>query len=89
MQTAIKVEGLQKNYGNVKALNGVNLNVEPGTIFGLVGSNGAGKSTLINLNRFVQTGRGNGRRFGLQPVQRTLQTAQTDWLYAASTGFVR
>jgi ABC-2 type transport system ATP-binding protein len=49
MQTAIKVEGLQKNYGNVKALNGVNLNVEPGTIFGLVGSNGAGKSTLIKI----------------------------------------
>jgi ABC-2 type transport system ATP-binding protein len=48
-KTAIEVENLTKSYGKVQALKSVNLKVEPGTIFGLVGSNGAGKSTLIKI----------------------------------------
>lgn len=35
--------------GTIKALDGVNLSVEQGCLFGLVGSNGAGKTTLINI----------------------------------------
>ena len=46
---AIKVTGLHKAYGHIKALNGINISVQEGEIFGLLGANGAGKSTLINL----------------------------------------
>ena len=47
--TAIRVEGLQKLYGAVRALDGLNLNVEPGTVFGFLGPNGAGKTTTIRI----------------------------------------
>jgi len=44
---AVFVSGLQKLYGDLVALNDVDLSVEGGTIFGLAGPNGAGKTTLI------------------------------------------
>ncbi len=45
----IQVENLVKNYGNHKALKGINLHVEKGSIVGLLGANGAGKSTTMNI----------------------------------------
>lgn len=44
---AIVAQGLIKNYGPVTALHGVNLEVQPGEIFGFLGPNGAGKTTTI------------------------------------------
>jgi ABC-2 type transport system ATP-binding protein len=46
---AISVRGLQKSYGDVTALGGVDFEVPSGSIFGLVGPNGAGKTTLIRV----------------------------------------
>ena len=46
---ALRVEALVKRYGRVEALRGVDLEVEPGEIFGFLGPNGAGKSTLIRV----------------------------------------
>lgn len=40
---------LSKNYGNVHALNGVNIRVEKGSIFGILGPNGSGKTTLMAI----------------------------------------
>ena len=42
-------ENLTKQYGSVRALDAVNLSIEPGRIVGLLGPNGSGKSTLIKL----------------------------------------
>ena len=47
--SAIEVENLQKQYGDVKALKGVDLTVPEGSFFGLLGPNGAGKTTFINI----------------------------------------
>jgi len=47
--SAIQVKDLQKSYKNLNVLKGVNLSVERGSIFALLGSNGAGKTTLIKI----------------------------------------
>jgi ABC-type multidrug transport system ATPase subunit len=45
----IHARGLVKRYGDVLALDGVDLDVAPGTVVALVGPNGAGKSTLVRI----------------------------------------
>jgi daunorubicin resistance ABC transporter ATP-binding subunit len=45
----VRVEGLEKSFGSTVALAGVDLEVLPGTVFGLLGRNGAGKSTLVRI----------------------------------------
>jgi ABC-2 type transport system ATP-binding protein len=47
MPNAIAIENLTKIYRDVIALNGLNMAVAEGSIFGLVGPNGAGKTTAI------------------------------------------
>ena len=47
--TAVHIQKLDKNFGEVKALKSVSLKIETGQIFGLLGANGAGKTTLIRL----------------------------------------
>lgn len=49
MAFAIETSGLRKVFGSVQALDGVDLQVHEGEIFGLVGPDGAGKTTLIRL----------------------------------------
>lgn len=45
----LKLEGLSKHFGGVRAVDGVDLDIRENEIFGLIGPNGSGKSTIINL----------------------------------------
>jgi ABC-2 type transport system ATP-binding protein len=47
--SAIAVSGLRKAYGDKTVLDGVDLEVEQGSVFGLLGPNGAGKTTTVNV----------------------------------------
>ena len=47
MTGALTVEGLHVRYGRVRALNGVDLALEPGRVLAVLGRNGAGKSSLL------------------------------------------
>ncbi|MFC4015915.1 ATP-binding cassette domain-containing protein [Nonomuraea purpurea] len=49
MPDAIVAEGLAKKYGDVVALDGLDLTVPEGTVFGLLGPNGAGKTTTVRI----------------------------------------
>jgi ABC-2 type transport system ATP-binding protein len=48
-ELAIRVEGLQKRFGEIVALDGVDFEVPVGTVFGLLGPNGAGKTTAVRI----------------------------------------
>ncbi len=45
----IEIQNLVKNFKDVKAVNGISLNIKEGELFGLLGPNGAGKTTLIRM----------------------------------------
>jgi ABC-2 type transport system ATP-binding protein len=65
---AIRLTGLTKHFGDVVALDGVDLEVREGEIFGFLGPNGAGKSTAIDiLLDFVRRTEGDVEVLGLDP----------------------
>ena len=45
----IRVRDLRKSYGDLKAVDGVSFEVQPGQVFGLLGPNGAGKTTTVEV----------------------------------------
>ncbi len=67
---AIRAEGLAKRFGKTRALDGVDLVVEPGTILGLLGPNGAGKTTIVRiLTTLLRPDAGTARVDGFDVVR--------------------
>ena len=79
MQSAPAVEttGLRKSYGSVHALRGVDLHVDPGSVFGLLGPNGAGKTTAVRiLTTLLQPDDGSARVAGFDVVRDAAKVRQ-------------
>jgi ABC-2 type transport system ATP-binding protein len=53
--SALYVDGIQKSYGDLHVLKGVDLEVQPGEIVGLLGHNGAGKTSLVSIVAGLRT----------------------------------
>ena len=67
---AVSVRGLAKSYGDVRALDGVDLDVAHGTVLGLLGPNGAGKTTIIRiLTTLLKPDAGSAQVVGLDVVR--------------------
>ncbi len=49
MENLLQLKNIYKNFGNVKVLKDVNINIKKGEVVALIGDNGAGKSTLIKV----------------------------------------
>ena len=51
MANIVEIKDLKKSYenGNIKALNGINLEIEEGEFVSIIGPSGSGKSTLLNM----------------------------------------
>lgn len=66
---AIVAEGLRKAYGDVQALDGIDLEAAPGTVLGVLGPNGAGKTTAVRvLTTLLRPDSGTARVAGLDVV---------------------
>ncbi|MBM7553127.1 ABC transporter ATP-binding protein [Thalassobacillus pellis] len=63
--TVLRTSNLTKHYGKVKALNGVDIEVRKGEVFGFIGPNGAGKSTTLRiLLGILKATKGDAQIFG-------------------------
>src|SRR3978361_741572 len=66
----ISRQGLNKSFGDVRALDGVDFEVAPGTVLGLLGPNGAGKTTAVRiLATLLKPAAGGARVTGLDVVK--------------------
>ena len=69
--SAIEVKSLEKNYGRLRAVDGISFSVEKGEVFSLLGPNGAGKTTTIEiLEGLRQQDSGTARVLDLDPWRR-------------------
>ena len=72
--SSITTNSLSKTYGSVKAVDGIDLNVRSGQIFGFLGPNGAGKSTTIKLlTTLIPPTDGQLSILGIDAVKKPLQ----------------
>jgi ABC-2 type transport system ATP-binding protein len=68
--TAIEIIDLIKDFGGIRALNGLNLHVDSGQTFGLIGPNGAGKTTALRIiSSLILPTSGTVKVFGLDVVR--------------------
>ncbi len=73
----VRVESLEKRYGDVRALRGVTFEIKKGEVFGLLGPNGAGKTTTIEiLEGLRQPDSGRVSVCGLDPARESAQLKQ-------------
>jgi ABC-type branched-subunit amino acid transport system ATPase component len=63
------VNGLERAFGGVRAVDGVSFDVEPGEVHGLIGPNGAGKTTVLNLVSGLLRATGGTIRLDGRPIQ--------------------
>ena len=64
----IEVRGLVKRYGSLTAVEGVDLTVQPGDVYGYLGPNGAGKTTSLRMMLgLIRPDAGSVRLFGHDP----------------------
>ena len=69
MNPAISTRGISRAFGELRAVDAVDLTVESGEIFGLLGHNGAGKTTIVRLlNGLLAPTAGEARVLGLDPA---------------------
>jgi len=77
MTDSIMAEGLAKRYGNTVALDGIDLAVRTGSVFGLLGPNGAGKTTAVRiLATLVRPDGGHASVCGYDVVSQAHQVRQ-------------
>ena len=71
---AIRTEGLTKHYGDVEALNDLDLDVRTGEVFGFLGPNGAGKTTMIRTTLdLIRPTRGRAEILGMDTHEQAVE----------------
>src|SRR5256714_12797521 len=69
LEAPLAVRGLVRRYGDLTAVDGVDLTVEPGDVYGYLGPNGAGKTTSLRMMLgLIRPNAGTVRLFGRDPL---------------------
>jgi ABC-type multidrug transport system ATPase subunit len=69
LETVLSISNLTKHFGKIKAVNGLNLEVKRGQVFGMLGPNGSGKTTTLGmLMGVINATSGDFQWFGEQPT---------------------
>ena len=70
METILSTQNLTKNYGRLKAVDNLNLEIKKGTVFGILGPNGSGKTTTLGMVLdVIKTTSGGYKWFGEKPTK--------------------
>src|SRR6187399_1342114 len=77
VDVAVRATGLVKHYGEVKALDGLDLEVAAGTVLGVLGPNGAGKTTCVRvLTTLLKADAGTATVAGIDVVKHPEQVRE-------------
>jgi ABC-2 type transport system ATP-binding protein len=77
MESIIEINDLHRTFGEIRAVDGLTFDIQPGEVFGLLGPNGAGKTTTVRLlNGILPPSSGSLRVFGLDPATQGEQVRQ-------------
>lgn len=68
MQTIIEAQNLQRSFGDLRAVDGVDLSISSGNVIGLIGPNGAGKTTLLKALLGLTSCEGDLSVLGYSPI---------------------
>ena len=84
--SCIETNSLAKNYDSLVAVDGIDLNIESGQVFGFLGPNGAGKSTVIKLlTTLIQPTKGKVSVLGIDSRKSPLEIRKKNWRGSTTT----
>ena len=87
-ETVIETRGLGKRYGGLTAVAGLDLRIEAGTVFGMLGPNGSGKTTtILMLMGLTEISSGEVRVVGFDPARQPLEVKRLVGYMPDSVGF--
>jgi ABC-2 type transport system ATP-binding protein len=87
-ETVIEARGLRKQYGAFAAVDGIDLVIQAGTVFGVLGPNGSGKTTtILMLMGLTEITGGTVRVMGLDPARQPLEVKRLVGYMPDSVGF--
>ena len=87
-ETVIEARGLRKQYNSFAAVDGVDLTIEAGTVFGVLGPNGSGKTTtILMLMGLTEVTAGTVRVMGFDPTRQPLEVKRLVGYMPDSVGF--
>lgn len=74
MAVAVRTSSLTKNFGEVRAIDNLSLDIEEGQVYGLLGPNGSGKSTLMKMMvGLIRPDAGEISIFGVRPYEKPIE----------------
>jgi len=86
--TMISVTGIEKHFGDLEVLKGIDLSIAKGDVVSLIGPSGSGKTTFLRIMNFLETASSGTMNFEGTPVELAALDSKTIHQLRLKTGFV-